>query len=289
LNPKGVRWESVGTSWSTGGDEVMSGTDCTVVSGTRVTPSKSFASVLALSVCLGLACCGEMALVFVLAARSMPDVPPVGAPAPSTRSTADEVPPPAWPWLPRLLLRRRGGDGASSNVVLPPRGEDVVDSTPAGGLSAAIVAAARRGKEYHVVAAVEGHELKTPEMEHRPGLERLLETAHLELDGKPVRQHAAGPYLARQLSVFRDRGVPGPTSKLSPRAPAQMGRRETEREGERQPEGDGRVRWKSCGLRVCPAPRSGALAVGGYKRPRGRERAASRERRPVSPRAANPL
>jgi hypothetical protein len=54
----------------------------------------------------------------------------------------------------------------------------------AGGLSAAIVAVARRGKEYHVVAAVEGHELKTPETEHRPGLERLLETAHLELDGK---------------------------------------------------------------------------------------------------------
>ena len=55
---------------------------------------------------------------------------------------------------------------------------------PAGGLSAAIVAVARRRKEYHVVAAVEGHELKTSEMEHRPGLERLLETAHLELDGK---------------------------------------------------------------------------------------------------------
>jgi hypothetical protein len=54
---------------------------------------------------------------------------------------------------------------------------------PAGGLSAAIVAAARQGKEYHVVAAVEGHELKTPETEHRPGLERFLETAHLELDG----------------------------------------------------------------------------------------------------------
>jgi hypothetical protein len=55
---------------------------------------------------------------------------------------------------------------------------------PAGGLSAAIVAVARRGKEYHVVAAVKGHELKTPETEHRPGLERLLETAHLELDEK---------------------------------------------------------------------------------------------------------
>jgi hypothetical protein len=55
---------------------------------------------------------------------------------------------------------------------------------PAGGLTAAIVAVARRRKEYHVVAAVEGHELKTPETEHRPGLERLLETTHLEFDGK---------------------------------------------------------------------------------------------------------
>jgi hypothetical protein len=56
---------------------------------------------------------------------------------------------------------------------------------PAGGLSAAIVVVARRRKEYHGVAAVEGHELKTPETEHRPGSERLLETAHLKLDGKP--------------------------------------------------------------------------------------------------------
>jgi hypothetical protein len=55
---------------------------------------------------------------------------------------------------------------------------------PAGGLSTAIVVGARRRKEYHVVAAVERHELKTPETEHCPGLERLLETAHLELDGK---------------------------------------------------------------------------------------------------------
>jgi hypothetical protein len=55
---------------------------------------------------------------------------------------------------------------------------------PAGGLSAAIVAVARRWKEYHVAATVEVHELKTPETEHRPGPERLLETAYLELDGK---------------------------------------------------------------------------------------------------------
>jgi hypothetical protein len=81
-----------------------------------------------------------------------------------------------------------------------------------------------------------------------------------------------------------------PTSELSPRAPAQMGRREAEREGGKTAAG-GRQAWESGtrGLRVSPAPRSGALAVGGYKRPRGRERAALRERRPVLPRAANPL
>jgi hypothetical protein len=37
-------------------------------------------------------------------------------------------------------------------------------------------------------------------------------------------------------------GVPGPTSELSPRAPAQMGRHETEREGGKKPEGDRRER-----------------------------------------------
>jgi hypothetical protein len=55
---------------------------------------------------------------------------------------------------------------------------------PAGGLSAAVAAAAWRWKEFHVVAAVEGYELETPKTEHRPGLERVLEAVHLELDGK---------------------------------------------------------------------------------------------------------
>jgi hypothetical protein len=102
---------------------------------------------------------------------------------------------------------------------------------PAGGLSAAIVAVARRGKEYHVVAAVEGHELKTPETENRPGLERLLETAHLELDGKLFVNTQQAPTWRANCRRFETGGVPGPTSKLSPRAPAQMGRREMEREG----------------------------------------------------------
>jgi hypothetical protein len=65
----------------------------------------------------------------------------------------------------RMLLFRHVGKTSS---ILPPT----------GGLTAAIVVVARQRKEYHVVAAVEGHELKTPEMEQRPELERLL-----ELDG----------------------------------------------------------------------------------------------------------
>jgi hypothetical protein len=81
------------------------------------------------------------------------------------------------------------------------------------------------------------------------------------------------------MSAFRPRGVPGPTSKLSPRVSAQMGRRKTEHEGgKKQAKGNPRP---SC----CPVPRSGALAVGGYKRSRGRERESeSLMRRPVLPR-----
>jgi hypothetical protein len=66
------------------------------------------------------------------------------------------------------------------------------------------------------------------------------------------------------LSAFRPRGVPGPTSKLSLCVPAQMGRRETEHKGENSKGNRGLV---------LSAPRADALAVGGYKRSRGRERA----------------
>ena len=107
-------------------------------------------------------------------------------------------------------------------------------------MPAAIVVVARRWKEYHVIAAVEGHELKTPETEHRPELERLLETAHLELDGKLFVNTQQAPTWRANCRRFETGGVPGPTSEMSPRAPAQMGRRETEREGEkRQPEREG--------------------------------------------------
>ena len=86
---------------------------------------------------------------------------------------------------------------------------------------------------------------------------------HLELEDAPFW---------RKMPVgVSTTGVPGPTSKLSPRVPAQMGQRETEHEGGNKRESGERGNPRpSC----CPAPRSGALAVGGYKRPRGRGREA---------------
>jgi hypothetical protein len=46
-----------------------------------------------------------------------------------------------------------------------------------------VVAVTLRGEEYHVVAAVEGQELETPEAEHRPGLKRLLKAPESSLEG----------------------------------------------------------------------------------------------------------
>jgi hypothetical protein len=64
-------------------------------------------------------------------------------------------------------------------------------------------------------------------------------TYHPQTDGQTER-----------VSAFRPRGVPGPTSKLSPRVPAQMGQRETEHEGGR---GD-RQKGETRGLRVVLRP-----------------------------------
>jgi hypothetical protein len=64
------------------------------------------------------------------------------------------------------------------------------------------------------------------------------------------------------VSAFRPRGIPEPTSKLSLRVLAKTGRREMEHKGNK------RGNRGSC----YPAPRADALAVGGYKRSRGRER-----------------
>jgi hypothetical protein len=126
---------------------------------------------------------------------------------------------------------------------------------PAGGLTAAIVAIARRRKEYHVVAAVEGHELKTPEMEHRPGLERLLETTHLELDSKLFVNTQQAPTWRANCRRF------DPGGSLDRRVncryvsqPRWVGARWNTR-------GNNKGNRGSC----CPAPRADALAVGGLQ------------------------
>jgi hypothetical protein len=100
----------------------------------------------------------------------------------------------------------------------------------AGGLSAAIVVVARRWKEYHVVATVEGHELKTPETEHRPGLKRSLETAQLELDGKLFVNTQHAPTWRANCWRSETGGSLGPTSECR-RVPQP---RWVEREGERE-------------------------------------------------------
>jgi hypothetical protein len=127
-------------------------------------------------------------------------------------------------------------------------------SPPTGGLSTAIVAVAWRGEEYHVVAVVEGHELKTSETEHRPGPERLLETSHLELDGKLFVNTQQAPTWRANCRCFETRGVPRPTSELSPRAPAQMGRREAEHEGGKSSQRETVVGGGTRGLMLAPRP-----------------------------------
>ena len=164
-------------------------------------------------------------------------------------------------------------------------------SPPTGGLSAAIVAVARRGKEYHVVAAVEGHELKTPETEHRPGLERLLEAAHLELDVKLFVNMQQAPTWLANCWRFETGGSLGRRVKCRrvPQ-PRWVGARPSAKGGER---------WPETGVREVEIPRPScssraqvgcACSRGLQASTRERERAASRERlsRP-RPRVSNPL
>jgi hypothetical protein len=88
-----------------------------------------------------------------------------------------------------------------------------------------------RGKEYHVVAAVEGHELETPETEQCSGLKRLLETTHLELNRKLFVNTQQTPTWRANCRRFDPGGSLDRRVKLSLRVPAQMGWREMEHKG----------------------------------------------------------
>jgi hypothetical protein len=94
------------------------------------------------------------------------------------------------------------GDGTNLDAALPPRGKTSSSPPPPGKLTVVVVAVVLQGKEYHVVAAVEGHELETPETEQRPGLKRLLETTHLELNGKLFVNTQQAPTLRAKCQCF---------------------------------------------------------------------------------------
>jgi hypothetical protein len=158
-----------------------------------------------------------------------------------------------------MLLFRYAGKTSS----IPP---------PTGGLTAAIVVVARRRKEYHVVAAIEGHELETPETEQRPGLERLMETTHLELDGKLFVNTQQAPTWRANCRRF------DPGRSLDRRVNCRCVSQHRWVGARRNTRGNKSGNRGSC----CPAPRADALAVGGYKRSRGREREPVRQ--PVLPR-----
>jgi hypothetical protein len=136
-----------------------------------------------------------------------------------------------------MLLFRHGGKTSSS-------------SPPSGELTTVVVVVALRGEEYHVVAIVEGHELETPETEQRLGLKRLLETTHLELNGKLFVNTQQAPTWRANYRRFDPGGSLDRQVNLSLRVPAQMGWREMEHKGENT---------------ACVIPRQGCVLVVGLQ------------------------
>jgi hypothetical protein len=176
------------------GGEVASRTECTVISGTRLTPNKSFTRVLASSVRLGLARCGETTSSLSQVRGQRPTCPPLGC---QHRRLALVRQPTRCCLLPShgcLVSSSCGEEGGEANpdAALLPRGEDVVEFAATGRVDDRRCCCRAVGEEYHVVAAVEVHELETPKAEQCPWLKRLLKTTHLELNGKVFvnTQHA---------------------------------------------------------------------------------------------------
>jgi hypothetical protein len=102
--------------------------------------------------------------------------------------------------------------GGKSSLSSPPPGEPMT-----------VVAVALRGEEYHVVAAVAGHELKTLEAEHRPRLKRILKATHLELNGKVFVNTQRAPTWRANCQCFEPARTLDRLVNLLLRVPAQMG------------------------------------------------------------------
>jgi hypothetical protein len=103
------------------------------------------------------------------------------------------------------------------------RGEMSSSSSPPPGEPTTVVVVVLRGEEYHVVATVAGHELETPEAEHRPGLERLLKATHLELNGKVFVNTQQAPTWRTNCRRFGPARTVNRLVNLLLCVPAQMG------------------------------------------------------------------
>jgi hypothetical protein len=108
-------------------------------------------------------------------------------------------------------------------VFLFCRGEMPSSSSPPPGELTTVVVVVLRGEEYHVVAAVAGHELETPKAEHRPGLKRLLKATHLELNGKVFVNTQQTPTWRANCRRFGPARTVNRPVNLLLRVPAQMG------------------------------------------------------------------
>jgi hypothetical protein len=102
------------------------------------------------------------------------------------------------------------------------RGEMPSSSSPPPGEPSTVVVVVLRGEEYHVLAAVAGHELETPEAEHRPGLKRLLKATYLELNGKVFVNTQQAPTWRANCRRFGPARTLNRLVNLSLRVPAQM-------------------------------------------------------------------
>jgi hypothetical protein len=103
------------------------------------------------------------------------------------------------------------------------RGEMPSSSSPPPSEPTTVVVVVLRGEEYHVVAAVGGHELESPKAEHRPRLKRLLKATHLELNRKVFVNTQQAPTWRANCRRFGPARTVNRLVNLSPRVPAQMG------------------------------------------------------------------
>jgi hypothetical protein len=109
----------------------------------------------------------------------------------------------------RVFFFHHGGKSLSSS---PPPGEPTT-----------VVVVVLRGEEYHVVAAVEGHELESPKAKHHPWLKRLLKATHLELNRKVFVNTQQAPIWRANCRRFGPTRTLNRLVNLSLCVPAQMG------------------------------------------------------------------